>query len=170
MKQELIDNFCVDIIEKIKNEFKTKESLEPAFYLGFEKNGNIEIEPTPPIEPFFINDNSKEILSSLLKATIAAAEPDIVCMTTEVWFLEPLKIKENEKFPKPSESLDKIEGILLAFETPDKELLQIWKIIREENKPVTLEKAYKELKWEVKETSKKSRGGKFSNLYELNSK
>ena len=171
MKQELIDNFCVDIIEKIRNEFKTKESLEPAFYLGFEKNGNIEIEPTPSIEPFLMNDKTKEILSSLLKATIVATEPDITCMATEVWYLERDRKKVDEKnLPKPSESDDKVEGIMLAFETKDSEFVQVWKILREENKPPTLEKSSIIIKWRLKESPGKSYTGKFSNLFDLSSK
>lgn len=171
--EKIIKEFTEKVSDVIHEKFKSDGQILPALFFAKETDENkTRFGFVPGLEDLMGDDDKKNQLSQILKEIVKQVKPVCVCFVTEAWMVKndsnniiDKKGMYKSGAKRPSEHPDKIETVMLSFETHTKEMKIIYEIIRDNNaKPyLKLDEELNEI-FEWTEKSDKKQIGRFSNL------
>ena len=122
---EKINHFKEMIIDMIDHTFKNEGYIAPVVFALIEKEGETGIAILGDLNEFMKNDSSKDNITKMIKQLNKELKPIATALVTEAWMSvysgkkSPLDKDGNYKegIVKPSEDPNKIEIVMITFET-----------------------------------------------------
>lgn len=128
-----IQEFKRLIIEGVKLKFNLHKQVKPTFF-GLKENA---VKVYDNLDVFFSEDSGKKLIANMIQSLAKEDNLPVLAFVTEAWALTTKKDKQEELINpdgsykvRPSESEDRVEILLLTFETKDKEAKITWEIER----------------------------------------